>query len=140
MPGNAVFLDTNGWLALLNASDQLHSRADSVWRDFGQRGYSIVLTDWIIAETGNGLARTQAREGFSQSAGVLLNDPRCRVVFITSTLLRRTLDLYEARTDKQWGLVDCASFIVMTEEKVAEALTSDRHFEQAGFKALLPIL
>jgi hypothetical protein len=28
MPGNAVFLDTNGWLALMNASDQLHQRAD----------------------------------------------------------------------------------------------------------------
>jgi len=36
MPGNTVFLDTNGWLALLNASDQLHSQADAVWRDLGQ--------------------------------------------------------------------------------------------------------
>jgi predicted nucleic acid-binding protein len=45
MQGNAVFLDTNGWLALLNASDQLHQRADAVWHDLGRRGYSIVLTD-----------------------------------------------------------------------------------------------
>jgi hypothetical protein len=139
MPGNTVFLETNGWLALLNASDQLHSRADAVWRALGQRGYSILLTDWIIAETGNGLARTRARARFSQIAGAILNDPGCRVVFITSSVLRRALDLYLARIDKQWGLVDCASFIVMADEKIAEAFTTDRHFDQAGFKTLLPV-
>ena len=139
MAGNAVFLDTNGWLALLNASDQLHQRADAVWHDLGRRGYSILLTDWIIAETGNGLARTRARGSFSQVAERMLQDPRCRVVFITAALLRRALDLYLARTDKQWGLVDCASFIVMADERIVDALTNDRHFSQAGFTSLLPI-
>jgi predicted nucleic acid-binding protein len=139
MPGNTVFLDTNGWLALLNASDQLHSQADALWRDLGQRRYSIVLTDWVIAETGNGLARTRARDRFSHIADSILRDARCRVVFITAALLRRALDLYLARTDKQWGLVDFASFIVMADENIIEALTNDRHFDQAGFKTLLPV-
>jgi hypothetical protein len=139
MPDKAVFLGTNGWLALLNASDELHQKADAVWHDLGRRAYSIVLTDWIIAETGNGLARTRARDHFSRVAEGLLKDPRCRVVFITATLLQRALDLYLARTDKQWGLVDCSSFIVMADEKVFEALTNDRHFFQAGFRSLLPV-
>ena len=34
MAADLVFLDTNGWLALLNASDALHLRADSLWREF----------------------------------------------------------------------------------------------------------
>ncbi|HUD46856.1 MAG TPA: PIN domain-containing protein [Candidatus Baltobacteraceae bacterium] len=139
MPGNVIFLDTNGWLALMNASDQLHSPADAAWRDLGRRGYSIVLTDWIIAETGNGLARTRARDRFSQIVERFISDPRCRVVFVTATLLRRSLDLYLSRGDKQWGLVDCSSFLVMSDEKIVEALTNDRHFDQAGFKPLLPI-
>jgi predicted nucleic acid-binding protein len=139
MPGNVVFLDTNGWLALLNATDQLHQRADAVWHDLGWRGYSIVLTDWVIAETGNGLARTRARDRFFQVADGLMKDPRCRIVFITAALLRRALDLYLARRDKQRGLVDCSSFIVMTDERIGEALTNDRHFDQAGFRPLLPV-
>jgi uncharacterized protein len=139
MPGNAVFLDTNGWLALMNASDQLHQRADALWRELGRRGYSIVLTDWIIAETGNGLARTRARDHFSQVIDGVLKDPRCRVVFISAALLRRALHLYQARADKQWGLVDCASFVVMADEMMVEALTNDRHFDQAGFRPLLPV-
>jgi predicted nucleic acid-binding protein len=60
-------------------------------------------------------------------------------VFIGAPLLRRSLDLYLARADKQWGLVDCASFIVMADEQIDEALTNDHHFDQAGFRTLLPV-
>jgi predicted nucleic acid-binding protein len=55
---NSLFLDTNGWLALLHAGDAMHRQAEDVWRDLIRRGYHVVLTDWIIAETGNGAARS----------------------------------------------------------------------------------
>src|SRR5580693_6437601 len=137
MAGKAIFLDTNGWLALLNASDQLHRRANTAWRDLGGQGFSIILTDWIIAETGNGLARTPIRERFASVANALLYDRRCTVIFVTPTIIAQALHLYRDRTDKQWGLVDCASFVIMQEQQVEIAFTTDRHFEQAGFKALL---
>lgn len=35
------------------------------------------------------------------------------------------------------SVVDCISFVVMEEEGITDALTGDRHFEQAGFIALL---
>ena len=50
---------------------------------------------------------------------------------------QKGLTLYGARQDKTWGLVDCMSFIVMDEQKLTDALTSDIHFIQAGFQALL---
>jgi predicted nucleic acid-binding protein len=52
--------------------------------------------------------------------------------------MERALQLYAERADKTWGLVDCASFVVMTEQGMTEAFTTDRHFEQAGFRCLLP--
>jgi uncharacterized protein len=47
------------------------------------------------------------------------------------------LALYEARPDKEWSLTDCISFVVMKQQGILEAVTADRHFEQAGFVALL---
>ena len=59
------------------------------------------------------------------------------LVRATTELLQRGRKLYENRPDKGWQLTGSISFVVMQEEGVGEALTADRHFEQAGFKALL---
>ena len=50
---SSVFLDTNGWLALLNATDVLHEKAVAIWHELGAHGTGIVLIDWVVAETGN---------------------------------------------------------------------------------------
>ena len=60
-----------------------------------------------------------------------------RIVPVDTNLLRRGLDLYSSRRDKDWGLTDCISFEVMREMGLADALTADRHFVQAGFRAML---
>jgi predicted nucleic acid-binding protein len=139
MAAKRAFLDTNGWIALLNSSDSLHSMADSVWARLLGQGYSILLTDWIIAETGNGLARTSARVHFVDAVELLRVSPRAHLLSVSPQLIENALDLYTSRSDKTWGLVDCASMLVMQEHGVDEVFTNDRHFEQAGFQRLLPI-
>ena len=52
-------------------------------------------------------------------------------------VLERALDLYHRRPDKPWAMTDCLSFVVMRERGLSEALTTDRHFSQAGFTILL---
>lgn len=49
----------------------------------------------------------------------------------------RAWDLLKERQDKEWSLVDCASFVLMNDRGVTDALSSDHHFEQAGFRVLL---
>jgi uncharacterized protein len=51
-------------------------------------------------------------------------------------LFEEGFSLYSARSDKDWSLTDCISFVVMQRRNIREALTADRHFEQAGFVAL----
>ncbi len=134
---SSIFLDTYGWLALLNASESRHAQAVASWLELMRQGRSVVLTEWVIAETGNGLARSSARGEFATVAAQMLSAPSVEVVWVDHALLRQALADYAKFADKSWGLVDCASFIVMQDRGIAEAFTSDRHFKQAGFRCLL---
>ena len=134
---DAVFLDTNGWIALLNADDQFHAQAAKQLRDFEAASRLLITTDWVLAETGNGLARVPARATFVRAAETFLASRNSRLVRVDAELFRDALAMYGRVGDKSWGLVDCASFIVMSREHIEDALTTDRHFVQAGFRCLL---
>jgi predicted nucleic acid-binding protein len=137
MGNDPNFLDASGWIALVNRTEDHHAEANRIWRDLGKRRVLTFVTDWIVAETGNGLARSRCRDLFSRSVRIFMTSANVRLIHIDGSLLNKALDLYDARQDKGWGLVDCASFVLMTEEGIRDALTSDHHFEQAGFRRLL---
>ncbi|MGK5095465.1 VapC toxin family PIN domain ribonuclease, partial [Deltaproteobacteria bacterium TL4] len=63
--------------------------------------------------------------------------PSVEIVHIDAALDRRAWELFTQRNDKDWSLVDCSSFMVMKEFHITEALTTDHHFEQAGYVCLL---
>ena len=59
------------------------------------------------------------------------------IVGLTTDLFNEAFALYRARDDKNWGMTDCISFVVMRQVGIQNALTHDQHFSQAGFTALL---
>ncbi len=59
------------------------------------------------------------------------------MIRLDESLFNKAFELYKTHTDKTWGLVDCISFVVMKENGITDALTSDNHFVQAGFHALM---
>jgi len=63
--------------------------------------------------------------------------PVVQIVAAGQELLLEGWRLYEQRSDKDWGLTDCISFVVMAHAQINEAFTSDQHFEQAGFVRLM---
>jgi hypothetical protein len=67
----------------------------------------------------------------------LANDKSVEIVPLSVDLFSRALHLYSERPDKEWGLTDCISFVVMTDRRITNALTTDAHFQQAGFQALM---
>ena len=66
-----------------------------------------------------------------------IRQPQNELIVASDGLFRKGMELYNSRSDKDWSLTDCLSFVVMQEHGLNEALTADHHFEQAGFKALL---
>jgi len=63
----------------------------------------------------------------------LKTSPYIEVIHISQEIDLKAWELLTKRQDKEWSLVDCSSFIVMQERKITESLTSNHHFEQAGF-------
>jgi predicted nucleic acid-binding protein len=56
---------------------------------------------------------------------------------LSQAIMDQAMTLFQSRSDKEWGLTDCLSFVIMEREGVTQALTADVHFRQAGFEALL---
>ncbi len=135
MKENRFFLDTAYVLALLNPKDTYHKYAKMMLPSM-HSAREVWLTEAVLIEIANALASS------NRSAAVaFINScyftPNVRVVSVDSKLLKRAMDLYENRGDKEWGLTDCISFIVMEDHILKEAFTADDHFQQAGFRALL---
>ena len=77
------------------------------------------------------------RSLFTKLVSDLRFDPDTRIVPATRDLLDRGLELFSRRPDKEWSLTDCTSVAAMQDEGLTDTLTTDHHFEQAGFAALL---
>jgi predicted nucleic acid-binding protein len=131
------FVDTSGWLALLNRTDALHTAATKIYRERFAAGWNVVMHDGILLEVGNGFASVRWRASVVSWKERLASSPQITVTPLTANLQEAGWRLYAARPDKDWGIVDCISFVLMREHGLSEALTADRHFEQAGFTKLL---
>ena len=132
-----LFADSGYWVALLSPRDQHHAAATSVAA--GLEEASIVTTQMALTEAFNAMAR--AGEGGRRHIAELLedleNDPDVEIVPQTDAQFRAAVERYAARRDQPWSLTDCASFLVMEDMSLSEALAYDHDFEQAGFVALL---
>ena len=130
----AVFADTSYFLALLNQRDPLHPKALVLSRT---PQLLLVTTEFVLLELADALNKPPLRHEVTSIFELVKTDPAFRLVSGDTKFLRRGFDLYKKREDKEWQLTDCISFVVMQDEGITEAFTPDRHFEQAGFKALL---
>lgn len=97
----------------------------------------LLTTEFVLIEIGNGLAALKFRRDAGKIIHSLQANPFVKIIPASSDLFRQALALFEQRPDKSWGLTDCASFIVMRDNNITDALTTDDHFRQAGFKVLL---
>jgi predicted nucleic acid-binding protein len=136
LPHN-VFLDTAFALALANPKDLLHERAIDLADQLEAARTQLVTTRAVLLEIGNSLAKVRYRVAAVQLLTSLETDPNVEIVPLTDDLYDRAFQLYEQRPDKEWGLTDCVSFVVMQDRGLRVALTADKHFQQAGYRALL---
>lgn len=132
----AVFADTSFWIALTNETDSAYEKAQSFRQSLGPR--KIITSESVLTEYLNYFAGwgPYFRNEASRNVRTLLLN---RIIIVephTEETFLSGLELYRERLDKGYSLTDCISMQIMRREKLTEVLTSDRHFEQEGFRAL----
>jgi len=130
-----MFLDTSGLLVVHNKAEPQHGLAKKLFKEHRKRvTTSYVLAELVTLAFVRGLSRAMTLSFVRQ----LIRNGTTTVVWVDESLHLRAMELLEKRADKQYSLCDAVSFVLMREQQLAEALTTDCHFEQEGFIRLLP--
>jgi uncharacterized protein len=132
-----IFVDTAYIYALFNKRDQWHTKAVEWQKKLALTNRLLITTQFILTEIADGLSPLISRKNAVSIINALEKSDLVETIPASSELFHQGLKLYESRTDKDWGLTDCISFCVMNERNLYEALTTDDHFRQAGFRALM---
>ncbi|MFM6455672.1 MAG: type II toxin-antitoxin system VapC family toxin [Planktothrix sp.] len=132
-----IFIDTVAWIALLNSRDNLHQKARLIMDDLIENKNPVVTTEFVLMEVADAISAPRLRPKTIDFIDNILLLPILLVIPASQDLWKAGWQLYKQRSDKEWGLTDCTSFIVMKQENIKIAFTADRHFEQAGFIKLM---
>ena len=131
-----LFVDTAGWMALADAGDQAHTGARQTRDAHLLDGGILVTTDYVANET---LTLIRMRLGLQAAArwwAQIDASTRIQWEWIDPARADKARKWFFGWTDKAFSFTDCTSFVVMDELRLRRALTTDRHFRQAGFESL----
>ena len=136
---NSAFIDTSGWASAFDAQQPNHQAAIAAFKQMRQSNLKIITSNYVIAELVS-LLHSPLRIPRSQIFTTIDSTKtysHLEIIHIDSAIDAAAWNLCKARPDKPWSLVDCTSFVIMQQLNIQQALTTDRHFEQAGFIRLL---
>jgi predicted nucleic acid-binding protein len=132
-----VFVDSAYLIALAAADDQHHNEALVLAEKFDRDDVRFAITRAVFLEIGSALSKRHLRRAACEIFEEMESDARVKLIELEPPVLEAAQALFCGRADKEWSLTDCISFVVMKEWRISDALTTDVHFEQAGFRALL---
>jgi predicted nucleic acid-binding protein len=132
-----LFLDASYAIALISPKDSFYTHAQELADELESLGGHLVTTRAVLLEIGNALSARRLRYIAVRLLETLEADSAVEIISLSDDLYAQAFELYKSRPDKDWGLIDCVSFVVMEQRGITEALTADHHFEQAGFIRLL---
>ena len=129
-----MLIDTSGWFCILDEKDTRQADALLLYDSAKKRvTHSYVIAELVALCDKRRFPRNRILDFLSE----LFLDPEVVIIWVDEPLTKAAFELLTARLDKAWSLCDAVSFLIMNQEKITEALTTDHHFEQAGFVQLL---
>jgi predicted nucleic acid-binding protein len=129
-----MLLDTSGLLCYHSSAEAHHE--DSV--EFYEAANSLLTHSYVLAEFVALVHTRGLRRGLALAFVVALaRNSGVETIWVDPDLHQAGMDLLQARLDKSYSLCDAVSFALMRMRGITDALTTDHHFEQEGFRRLL---
>jgi hypothetical protein len=136
MPSD-IFVDTSGFYACLNQSDDKHEQAATLLAKSAKRRRRFVTTDYLLDETAT-LLRARGHANLVETLfDIALRSSVCRVEWMDLDRFQSTRSFLARYSDHEFSFTDCFSFTLMNDLSLRDALTKDAHFREAGFRPLL---
>ena len=132
-----VFIDTSGFYSLLVRDDDRHGQAGKIMRSAGEHKRRFVTSDYVVDETATLLQARALMKLIPLFFDSVFTSSACRLIWMDGDRFHRTRAMFLRNLGRGWSFTDCASFVIMKELRIREALTKDAHFESAGFVPLL---
>jgi uncharacterized protein len=133
---NSLFIDTSGWASFFIQDQPHYPQALQALSHARTENHAIITTNYIITEL-VALLYSPFRLPRNQIINIIKSRSYIQIIHIDPLTDQAAWELCQNRPDKPWSLVDCSSFIIMQQHNIQQALTTDHHFEQAGFIRLL---
>ncbi len=127
------FIDTSGWCAIYDKSDDNHKVAFPFWNKTAARIGALYTSDYVIDETLTLLSVRINHTAAVEFGRVILASEVIKIIPITTSRWENAWKLFAKYSDKDFSFTDCTSFIIMHELSLKEVFTFDKHFQQMGF-------
>lgn len=136
----SALVDSAGLYALADHRDPVRAEAEACVGRLVQARARLILTDYIIDEAAT-LAKMRAGAHASlRLLEIVDRSAAFSIIWIGPERFKSARAFFRKHADHGYSFTDCTSFVVMRELDITDALTTDRHFIEAGFKALLPVI
>lgn len=132
-----VFVDTMGWACPLDRREAKHGEAVRLMVEFAKRRRPLVTTDYVVDETATLPVARRAGGLLGEFFDLLGRSAALTLTPVGMGRFREACGYLLKHRDQGYSFTDVASFIVMRELQMSDALPEDRLFEQAGFRRLL---
>lgn len=106
-----VFIDTSGFLAVLDEDDEFQPTAKKIWHDLIASDENLITSNYVLVET---IALAQHRLGL-ESVRAFQEDiyPLLQVIWIDNITHEKAISSVLNFSRRKLSLVDCTSFEIM---------------------------
>src|SRR5580658_3109258 len=137
MAAEPLFIDSGGFFALVSSKSKAHVGAVAIMEESRRTRRQAVTTDYVLDETATLLRARGLTKLLKEFLRLTEASQALNIEWMTPDRFAAARRFMLKHLDQEFSFTDCASFVVMKELRLLEALATDKHFCIAGFNPLL---